>query len=86
MKTSTKETIKSVLRLFLTVCVFTFGYWVGCHYKKIEYKTEKILVSDKMNECVGNGGQFSLFFSDFENKYVINCEIPEKNIYREVIN
>jgi hypothetical protein len=86
MKTQTKQLIKSLLKLFLTLCVFTFGYQIGNINKKTEYKTEKILVSDERNDCTSNGGQFSLYFSEFENKYVINCDIPEKNIYREVIN
>jgi hypothetical protein len=86
MNYTTKQNLKTVFYILL---YFIFGwacFSIGLHTKKTVYKTEKVLVSDEMNKCVQNGGQFSLFFSDFEEKYVINCEIPEKNIYREVIN
>ena len=89
MKTTTKQTIKALFKLFLSICIFVFGYQVGILNKKVEIKTEKVLVSDEMNRCIQNGGQFSLFFSKYdtpEGKYIMKCDIPEKNIFREEIN
>jgi hypothetical protein len=65
---------------------FIFGFLcfnIGTNTIKTVYKTEKVLVSDEMNKCIEKGGQFALFYSDFEEKYVINCEIPEKKIFRK---
>lgn len=86
MKTTTKQTIKAFFKLFLSICIFVFGYQVGILNKKVEIKTEKVLVSDEMNKCVQNGGQFSLYFNNYQKKYIINCDIPEKNLFIETYN
>lgn len=83
MTYTTKQNLKTV---FYIVLYFIFGFscfMIGMDTTKTVYKTEKILVSDEMKDCISKGGQFALFFSDFEEKYVINCEIPEKKIFRK---
>ena len=93
MTYTTKQNLKIIVYILLYSIFGLIGFRIGTYIlkqtdipEKTIYKTEKVLVSDEMNDCTNKGGQFSLYFSDFENKYVINCEIPEKNIYREVIN
>ena len=86
MTYTTKNNLKTI---FFILLFFIFGvscFNIGLNTTKTVYKTEKILVSDKMNECVGNGGQFSLYFNNYQKKYIINCDIPEKNLFIETYN
>lgn len=42
---------------------------------------ETVTTGEKMQECLDEGGEFRLYYHDWDDEYMAYCEIPEKKLW-----
>ena len=61
-------------------CVFYILLCILCFYVGT-LNCKKTLLSDEIKLCENKGGEFSLFYSKYLQKYQTECELPAKTIF-----
>lgn len=47
---------------------------------KTSIKPKQVFVNDLLKQCEEKGGKFSIYWSEYQNNYYYNCNVPEKEI------
>jgi uncharacterized membrane protein len=73
------ENTKLSFGIFMLIFLFGVVIGVSAGYQVGNEKKEK-LVNERLEKCESLGGEYHLYYSSFDKKYVDYCEVRDSNI------